>query len=470
MPQFDPRPFNPPGNINLMNAIRRRMSSDYQARIPEATKANLKDTQQKIVDYSPNRNEFLNGLVNLIGLQISKSVSWSNPLSKFKRGLLTYGETIEEIQVGLVKSKTYDPNREYLERDIWGTERPDVQTSFHTRNRQNVYKISINKQELTKAFYDEQGLSTLISQIMASINTSDEWDEFLLMSRLFREYHDNGGFFKVRIPDVASIDSDSTEAKAALRAVRQMAETLPFISEQYNAARMPVAAKADELELFVTPEFNAAIDVEALAAAFNVERALIPTRQTVLRQQDMNIPGAQAILTTRDFFVVADTYYETEQINNPMGRVQNWFLHHDQIISASRFVPAILFTSTEPGDVITITDPNPTAIGPVTVYDTTGTAVTDLARNAFYNVKIPVTTTGDNDAAIMILDGATSNFTKLNDNGTLFVGYDEKAETLTITGVSEFDETKTVMVEFDVTGEIGQLWPDPQVIADTPTP
>src|SRR5690606_13770167 len=109
---------------------------------------------------------------------------------------------------------------------------------------------------------------------------------------------------------------------------------LTFLSRNYNAAHMPVAADADELELFMTPEFQAAIDVEALANLFNVAYGEVNSRITVVDK--IGIPDVQAILTTRDFFVVADTYYDTTNQPNPVGLHENFFLHHHQIISASR--------------------------------------------------------------------------------------------------------------------------------------
>jgi len=467
MPQFDPRPFKPQTNISIINGIRNQASRDYRDRVPVATQANMSETIENIMDFKANRNEFIDALVNRIGLVIARNNNWTNKLGKFKRGMLSYGETIEEVQVGLLKAHEYDAKREYLEKDIWATEVPDVQSSFHTVNRQNFYKVSVNAVILRRAFLEEGGLSQLIQQLMDAPTTSDEWDEYLLTVNLFREYYDNGGFFKVRVPDVANVSSDSEAAKGALRAVRTMADTLPFISTHYNAAHMPVSAQADELELFVTPEFNAAIDVEALAAAFNIDRAQIASRQTVIRQQDMNIPGAQAILTSRDFFVIADTYYGTESILNPAAIQQNYFLHHHQIISASRFVPAILFTSTEDTTPIVINDPTPVSLGTITVKNG-DTTLTAIPRGGVYQVSVDTVTnpTGGNEPVILELVGATSPWTTLSNTGTLTVGFNEESANITIRATAVNDDTITKDRKYSLSGDVGQLWPNPGVHSD----
>jgi hypothetical protein len=453
-------------NAEILNAIRNEAGSDYRSRIPVATDANMELLFNRITKINATRNEFFDALVNRIGLTWSKGVSFTNRLGKFKKASMQYGSTMEEIQVGLVKAKVYDPTREYLEKDIFGTEKPDVQSSFHTVNRKEYYKITVNSIELRKAFIEEGGLSSLIAQIMAAPNTSNEWDEYLHMARLFKRYDDRDGFFKVNVPDVKDKDSDAPEARALLRAIRSMIDELPFVSELYNAAHMPVAAEKAELELFVTPQVNAALDVNALAAAFNTEFTEVGLRTTIVRQQDMAIPGAQAILTTRDFFQVVDTVYESRSIQNPAGLTDNYFLHVQQIISASRFVPAVLFT-TEDGTPVSADDPKITAIGAITIKDRTGATVptTALPRGDFYQISAPVTVDPaeyDMPVSVEITSQTFSDNTFVRQNGTLFVGNDETATKIAfkISDLAEGSTITPVTKEYTLSGDIDtRPWP-----------
>src|SRR5947208_503997 len=104
----DIRPLKPTPNWELLNRIKNDASPDYQARIPNATKAGIQDTIQALTKFRPHYNEFLDALVNRIGLVVARNNSWTNPLAPFKRGLLTFGDTIEEIQSGLISARTYD--------------------------------------------------------------------------------------------------------------------------------------------------------------------------------------------------------------------------------------------------------------------------------------------------------------------------------------------------------------------------
>jgi hypothetical protein len=333
MPQMDARPLVRESNTDILNAIRGIAGSDYQARVPAATKSNVLETVQAMWDNPTTRNRFIDALVNVIGSQIVKYNTWTNPLAKYKRGLLQYGETIEEIAVGLLNAYHYSAEREYLEKDIFGREPNEVQSRFHKLNRQDFYKLTVNEALLRQAFFNEGGVSKFLQGLMASINTSDQWDEFLLMSRLFRIYEDEGGFFKVRVPDLLSGSLPDADVKKFFVEARTLADTLPFLSRNYNAAKMPVTARKDQLELITTPRGMAVMDVQALAGAFNVSNMELATRTTIIPEQYLDIPGVQAILTTRDFFIVADNLMEMRQAQNPVGLHQNYFWHHWQTIS-----------------------------------------------------------------------------------------------------------------------------------------
>ena len=462
------RPFRNPDNLTVLNAIRKVATVDYQRRIPDATKANISDVVNSLLNNRPSMNEFIDVLVNRIGLTIVRNTLWTNPLAKFKRGMLEYGDTIEEINAGLLKAKRYDSDREYLEKDIFGQERPDVQASFHKVNRQDWYKVSINEALLRRAFLEPNGLSTFVTALLTAPTTSDAWDEYLLMTSLFKEYYDAEGFFKVNVANVSASTSTAADSKHMLRELRAYADKLKFISTYYNASGMPIAARPDELELFITPEANAALDVEALAGAFQIDKARFPERVTVIPSEDFRIPGAQALLTTRDFFVVADQRIDTTSQINPVGLHTNYFLHHWQVISASRFVPAILFT-TEESTVINIEETPVTSVSGPSLKDGAGNVVTTVERGGIFQVVGAAVTTpadGANNAVIFDLDGSLSPRTYITQTGTLYVAVDEAATSLTINIKAQDAQGITASVSATVHGDLLELWPDPKVIPD----
>jgi len=437
--------LKPTANEILLDRIRDDASPDYVARIPSATQAGVQATMKALQTYRPQMNEFIDALVNKIALTIIRGTSWTNPLAEFKRGLLTGGDTVEEIMVGLVKAKTYDPARDELEKELFGTAPIEVQTNFHRVNRRDRYKVTINQPLLMQAFNKPMGLSSFAAQIMSAPGTSDQWDEFLLMCQLFAEYESNGGYFKVKIRDITDPDSPTLaeDSKSVLTRIRSMAGTLKFISTQYNAARMPISATSDELVMFATPEFNAVLDVEALAGAFNVDRMSLSGRIIEIPAEQFGIDGVQAILTTKDFFVVADQLFETASMWNPASLQNNYWLHRWQVISASRFVPAIAFT-TDAGDEIIKLNPPVTALEAITLTAADGTTVTSVLRGERYQVNTATVTTGNSDGIRYYLTGNTSPRTYISQTGVLTVGGDEGG-TLVVNAVSTWLNPENIM-------------------------
>jgi hypothetical protein len=457
-------------NVEWLNAVRNEAGYDYQRRVPEATQANVQQVIQSLYTYKPLMNQFIDALVNRIGLVIFQNTIWSNPLAKFKRGTLEYGETIEEIMAGLLEATSYDPDRDELEKEVFGAMTPEVQASYHTVNRRDRYKLTIKEPLLRNAFLTSNGLGEFITNLMSMPQTSDQWDEYLLMSRLFKEFDDAGGYFNVNVPDVSDQASDSADSRFLLRRLREYSNILPFISRVYNPAGLPVAARPDELELFVTATADAAMDVEALAAAFNISKAEFASRKTVLPVEHFGIDGVQAILTTNKFFVVADQRIETTAIQNPAALFTNYWLHHWEVISASRFVPLIMF-SLRPSTVISVVETPVTGISTIDVKDRNNVVVTELLRGELYDVEVTATTTpvgGVNDAVRYVLENTQSAFSRVTNNGTLEIGPDETAESaiIKVYAVDSVPPQIQATKELPINGDQIIPWPNPSVATD----
>lgn len=459
-------PLKPTSNDVLMDAIRNDLSTDYQNRIPKATQAGIRETAQNLLSYKPAYNEFVDALVNRIGQVIVRNTSWSNPLSLFKRGLLEFGDTIEEIQTGLIKARTYDQDREHLERDIFGHHPAPTQANFHSINDQRFYPITVNDNLLRRAFLTTNGIQEFISGLLAAPMTSDQWDEFLLMCSLFSQYEANGGYYHVNVPDLRSYSSDESDAKMVAKKVRAMAQNLTFMSSKYNAARMPSHVATDDLVLFGTPEFFAAQDVDALAAAFNMDRATLAGRQVAIPAEQFNMPGAQAILTSQDFFVVADSVLENTSADNPVGMHRNYFLHHHQVISNSRFVPAVLFHTGHDDESITVSEPV-TGISAVTTFDRDGTTAKATFAPGDIGIAKAAPVGNDKTAVYWEISGGNDPRTRITQNGTIHIGPSEDASsvkvTATTTWIDPADPNNTTAYSasksLTVSGETLPEWP-----------
>ena len=90
--------------LNILNAIRNNASNEYRDYVPPITDVSqLKQIGTIIMDMPALQNQFLSALINRIGRVIISTRMYENPWSRFKKGMLDYGETVEEIFTNIAK-------------------------------------------------------------------------------------------------------------------------------------------------------------------------------------------------------------------------------------------------------------------------------------------------------------------------------------------------------------------------------
>lgn len=323
-------------NSTILSKIWLEGTNDFQQRIPNPDVAGMKSTMEALFKPLNNNlwNQFVDNLIMRVGTTIVHTNEWNNPLRGFKRDM-GYGNSIQEIAVEWVKAHSYD-----LHSDLLDVHKPEAQQWFHSINFARKYEISVQSVELRKAFESEYGLNQFVAGILQAPVNSDNYDEYRQMMQLIAYYQDAWGFYTHHLESGADTEAG---AKELLTKVKEYTGLLKFPSTRYNnVPNIPVFAQPDDLMLLITPAFEAYLDVNVLAALFHVELANIDVRRVTV--DEFPIPGAVALLTTRGFFVQADSVYQTTSFYDSSNLVTNYWLHHQGISSVSPFVPAILFT------------------------------------------------------------------------------------------------------------------------------
>lgn len=313
-------------------------TNDFQQRIPDPTQAGISATMSALFQPMNGQyfNQFMDILVNRIAYTYVRGQNYKNPLAVFKGNKINYGSTIQEIAPKWIKAHSYEDDAETLLK----LHRPESEVWYHSQNRRDQYPISVNVDELRTAFTDEYGLNNLVAQLMNTPNNEDEYDEFNIMKNLIAEYETRWGFYKYHLDDYPA---DDASGKAFLTALQTLGGKLQFPSSVYSGTDIPVFAQPSELVLLVTPEAQASLNVNTLAALFNVDLAKVSYRTVLI--DEFPIPDAVALLTTEDFFVCHDTLYNTTSFWNPQTLTTTYWLNHWGVYSVSPFVPAILFTT-----------------------------------------------------------------------------------------------------------------------------
>nr|DAL59327.1 MAG TPA_asm: Head protein [Caudoviricetes sp.] len=429
-------------SVDILNAIRNSASTNYRDFVPTAksTPESIRRIGEIIMQYTPLQNEFLNALVNRIARVIITSKMYSNPLSMFKKGLIDFGETIEEIFVNIANPHQYDV--EESENKVFAREIPDVRAAFHTLNYKKFYKQTIQNKDLNQAFLSWDGITDLISKIVNAMYTAANYDEFVTTKYMLAKAILDGR--------LSAITVDANDAKGAVTKIKGVSNALTFMSNNYNAAGVQTFTDKDDQYLLVNSQFDSEIDVEVLASAFNMSKAefmghrilidgfgtLDVARLNALFKDDPNyeepsqdtltaLNAIPAVLVDKNFFMIFDNMYEFTENYNGQGLYWNYFYHTWKTFSMSPFANALVFVPAVPS-VTSVT------VSPTAITCKKGQSVQLSVEVATKNYA-PKTVTWKSDT-----DGVTVDI-----NGHVTVAASVTDTSATITATSTFDNTKS---------------------------
>lgn len=429
-------------SVDILNAIRNSASTNYRDFVPTAknTTESIRRIGEIVMQYTPLQNEFLNALVNRIARVIITSKMYSNPLSMFKKGLIDFGETIEEIFVNIANPHQYDV--EESENKVFAREIPDVRAAFHTLNYKKFYKQTIQNKDLNQAFLSWDGITDLISKIVNAMYTAANYDEFVTTKYMLAKAILDGR--------LSAITVDANDAKGTVTKIKGVSNALTFMSNNYNAAGVQTFTDKDEQYLLVNSQFDSEIDVEVLAAAFNMSKAefmghrilidgfgsLDVARLNALFKDDPNyvepsqdtltaLNAIPAVLVDKNFFMIFDNMYEFTENYNGQGLYWNYFYHTWKTFSMSPFANALVFVPAVPS-VTSVT------VSPTAITCKKGQSV-QLSVSVETKNYAPKTVSWKSDT-----DGVTVDI-----NGHVTVAASVTAQSATITATSTYDSTKS---------------------------
>lgn len=434
-------------SVEILNAIRANASAAYQAQVPAAqpTTASIREIGQIVTGYVALQNEFFSSLCNRIARVIVTSRTYYNPWAMFKRGFIEMGETVEEVFVNIAKPFQYDPavaEKEWMKREI-----PDVRSAFHTMNFQKFYKVTISDEQLRQAFLSWEGLTDLIARIVDSLYTGVNYDEFQVMKYMLARNILNG-----YIKPVTISAATAENAKSIISTVKAVSNKMTFMSGDYNISHVKTNSEHRNQYFIVGADFDAIMDVEVLAAAFNMTKAefignrvlidgfgqIDNDRLAILLADDPNnsftaltpaeltaLNAIPAVILDRNYFMIFDNLQKFAENYNGQGLYWQYFMHIWKTFSSSPFAQAALFVPGTP----TVTS---VTISPKKVTANKG----DI-------VGFAATVVVDNFAPKDVIWSVDSDVSTISNQGVLTIDANEAKTNLTVTCTSVFDSTKS---------------------------
>ena len=345
--------------IDILNTIRANATAEYQSLVPVVTTTkDIPKVGEVLYGYPALANQFISALVNRIALVKVKSAVFNNAYTELKKGYLEFGETVEEVFVGIAKAREF--SAEKAEAREHKRTLPDVNTAFHTMNWRVQYPVTIQNEDLRMAFTSATGVEDLIAKIVNAVYTGAEYDEFLLFKYLIIKAVSHGKMYPVEF--------DSADMKNAAKEFRGMSNQLTFMSNKYNAAGVTTTTPKADQYIFMDAKFNASYDVDVLASAFNMDKAdfmgklkLIDDFTTFDNERFADIransdqieevtaaelalmENVKAVLVDAEWFQIYDNTNMFTEKYVASGMYWNYFYNVWKTVSSSPFSNAIVF-------------------------------------------------------------------------------------------------------------------------------
>lgn len=440
---------NPGANsVAIVNAVRKSASNDYRNSIDIAESFDdVHAIGNYIRAYPGFQNEFLDCLVNKVVNTYAMSKIFSNPLSIFNKGELSLGETVELVFTDIVKARQYDIEK--AENEVFKRGDANALASFVSINSKTFYKVVVEPNTLAHAFVNESGFYALIENITAQLVNSVEQDQFLAYKYLIGLNLINGNFKVVTIPEVNKTNMADivTQIKAVSNAIE-----FPSTGVNYNYAGVHTFSTKQDQYLISSAMFDATMDVNLLAAAFNMDKAefmghrvMVDSFGTIdvdrLNAMFEGVPGYEApdaatlqqldklpaILVDRDWFFILQQNLQNgvDSLQNPEGMYRNYWRHVWMAYSTNPFAIAVAFVPGTP-----------------TVESVTLSPATLTVSNG-QTAQLDVTVETTNYAPKDVTFESSSEYVDVDYRGRIYVHKDAPASTsATITATSTFDKSK----------------------------
>ena len=414
------------GLVNSLNRIRELSSDIYHQYMPVITEdTDISAFGQPILNYQVVQNEFMSALINRIAATQFEVKYFNNPLRVLEGDRVPFGHAVQDIAVNKINARKFDVE------DFAGLlakYEADVKVQYLEVNSDLQYPVTITRAKLQKAFLSWDNLNSFIDEITNEMYNSAYIDEYNQVRALVTEAYLNN---RVQIETVSAV-SDEATAKAFTEKARELFLNFQAPSSSYNAwakvggAGRPIITwtNPEDIVIIIKNSVRAKLDVQSLAAAFNVEYATLLGNIISVPDFDIyNDDGTKhsdgsaivGILCDKAFFKIREQDRDFSDFWNPNNRTWQLYLNIVKMYATSLFANAVVFATSTPTVPATAVTPAKTEITvvegadvvvPVTL--TPFQATTAVTASSSAEAKATVSVTGHNVTIHGVDDGSAT--------------------------------------------------------------
>ena len=352
------------GLVTALNKMR-EMSVDngsiYHQYVPVVTESTtIGEFGAPIID-SQNVN-VLNDFIGLLKKVVYTAVyskTFNNPLTTLEGERMPLGQFIEDVYINPAKARGFDVN------DFAGLlEKYEAQvaTQYLTVNSDLQYPVTITREKIRNAFTSWDNLESLISGMVNSLYNGAYITRYNQTKGLPLAAFEAGAIKY----EVITNPTDEQTAKNLVRKMRADYNKMQIPSTAYNAwadvkgegaFALKTWSNPEDIIVMISADVEALVDVEVLAAAFNMSKADFLGRVIVVddfTQYDddgkVAVDGSmiKAVIADRSWFKIKTQDFAMDEFYNANNRTWQYYLNDVRMVNYSLFANAKVYTTAEP--------------------------------------------------------------------------------------------------------------------------
>ena len=349
----------PKGLKNSLNKIREISSDIYQKYIPIIDDdTDISSFASPILTYPEVYNEFCGALINRIVYTAIETRTFNNPLRGLEGNVMPLGYAGQEIYVNAAKGRQYNPE------DFAGILQKyeaDVKVQYLIKNMDLQYCVTVIRTKLKEAFVSWDNLDAFITGLINSLYNGMYIDEFRFTKALVSSAYAGN---LVQVETVSSPLTSADLAKTFTTKARELFLNFQMPSTKYNAwakvggSGRPVTTwtAPEDIVILLRNDVRAYMDVEVLANAFQIDRAVLLGNIYPIDSFDVYDDDGTKIfdgsnvfgmICDRSWFKIKPVDQFMEQDYNANNRAMQYYLNNIKMYEYSLFANGVIFATAE---------------------------------------------------------------------------------------------------------------------------
>ena len=346
--------------LNKMREMSVDSNSIYHQYVPVVTDSTtIGEFGAPILD-SQNLN-VLNDFVGLLKKVVYTAVynkTFNNPLAQLEGERMPLGQFIEDAYVNPAKARGFNVN------DFAGLLQKyeaEIAVQYLTVNSDLQYQVTLTRDKIRNAFTSWDNLEALISGYINSLYNGAYITRYAQTKGLVTAaYTGNNVQY-----ELISNPQDEQTAKAMIQKMRAAFSKMQIPSTKFNAwnkvkggnLALKTWSDPEDIIVLISADIEALIDVEVLAAAFNMSKTDFLGRVIVV--DDFNqynddgtlaVDGSaiKAMLCDRAWFKIKTQDFAMDEFYNANNRTWQYYLNDVRMCNYSLFANALVFATSAP--------------------------------------------------------------------------------------------------------------------------